>query len=98
MAHRESRTHQTPPLPGNTGDDENSNSGIGGKGNHSEDHVHWDFDAPRFWDLTILMQELDLMTPGLQDDLLRQLPYRLRIGRLVNESRVEVESKAHLCA
>jgi hypothetical protein len=51
MAHRESQTHQTPPLPGNTGDDENSSSTNAGQGNHSEDHVHWDFDAPRFWDL-----------------------------------------------
>lgn len=51
MAHRESQAYQTPPLPGNTGDDENASSTNAGKGNPSEDHVHWDFDAPRFWDL-----------------------------------------------
>jgi hypothetical protein len=51
MAHRESQTHQTPPLPGNTEDDENSGFTDADKGNPSADHVHWDFDAPRFWDL-----------------------------------------------
>ncbi|KAI8579052.1 hypothetical protein K450DRAFT_243633 [Umbelopsis ramanniana AG] len=51
MAHRESQTYQTPPLPGNTEDDENSTSVDAGRDNHSADHVHWDFDAPRFWDL-----------------------------------------------
>ncbi|KAG2186837.1 hypothetical protein INT44_003063 [Umbelopsis vinacea] len=51
MAHRESLSHQTPPLPGNTEDDENSSFVNAGRGNHSADHVHWDFDAPRFWDL-----------------------------------------------
>ncbi|KAH8550075.1 hypothetical protein BGW37DRAFT_499999 [Umbelopsis sp. PMI_123] len=51
MAHKESQTHEIPTSPRNVEDEEIQNSISASSRKASTEHVRWDFDAPRYWDL-----------------------------------------------